>query len=115
MHELSIALGILEIAAEESEQRGNAHVEAIHLKIGPLSGVVKEALTSSFQLAAEGTPFAHSRLVIEEVPIVVFCPACNAERTVSSMQWFHCAECGMPVSEILQGKELQVCAMELTQ
>ncbi len=35
MHELSIAMSILEIAGEEAERRGNAQVEAIHLKIGP--------------------------------------------------------------------------------
>jgi hydrogenase nickel incorporation protein HypA/HybF len=115
VHELSIALSIIDIATEESKQRDDAHIEAIHLKIGPLAGIVNEALTSAFQLAAEGTVYADCRLVIEEIPVVAFCLACNAECAVSSLQWFHCSECGAPVSEILHGKELLVSAMELSQ
>jgi hydrogenase nickel incorporation protein HypA/HybF len=68
MHELSIAMSILDIAQEEAEQRGNPRVEAIHLKIGQMSGIVKEALLAAYELASEQTPFAQARLVIEEVP-----------------------------------------------
>jgi hydrogenase nickel incorporation protein HypA/HybF len=68
MHELSIAMSILDIAQEEAERHGNAAVEAIHLRIGAMSGIVKEALLSAYELAAEQTPFAQSKLVFEDVP-----------------------------------------------
>ena len=48
MHELSIAMSIIELAQEESERRG-VQVSAVHLKLGALSGVVKEALLGSFR------------------------------------------------------------------
>src|SRR5690349_6978921 len=86
VHELSIALSILQIAQEEAERHGNARVDAIHLKLGPLSGVVRNALISAFQLASEETALADCSLVIEDVPISVFCPTCDAERQVRSMQ-----------------------------
>ena len=63
MHELSIALNILEIAEEESEQRGNTAVEAIHVKLGAMSGVVKDALLFSYEVACQDTPLAGSKLV----------------------------------------------------
>lgn len=66
MHELSIALSILEGAEEEAERHGGARVEAIYLRVGPLSGIVHEALLSAYQLACEQTPFENCRLVIEE-------------------------------------------------
>jgi len=113
MHELSIALSILEVAGEEVERRGGPQVEAIHLRVGPLSGVVPEALVSAYELAREATPFAACRLVIEEVPIVVFCPKCEAERSVHSMQDFSCVECGTPAAKLIHGRELEVSAMEL--
>jgi hydrogenase nickel incorporation protein HypA/HybF len=113
MHELSIALSILELAEEEAERRGGVHVHAIHLKIGPLSGVVKEALQSAYELATEQTSFADCRLVMEEIPILVHCSACQAERSVRSMQCFCCDECGTPASQVMQGRELQVSALEL--
>jgi hydrogenase nickel incorporation protein HypA/HybF len=113
MHEFSIALSILELADEEAERRGGVHVNAIHLKVGPLSGVVKEALLSAYQLATEETSFADCRLVVEEIPIVVHCSTCDAARPVRSMQCFCCDECGTPASQVLQGRELQVSALEL--
>lgn len=115
MHELSIAMSLLDVAEEESERRGGVRVEALYLKLGPLSGVVKEALLSAFELACEQTVFATSRLIIEEVPIVIFCKACQAERKVHSLQEFCCAECDTPASDVLHGRELLLSALELAE
>jgi hydrogenase nickel incorporation protein HypA/HybF len=112
MHELSIAMSIVELAEEEADRRG-VQIEAVHLKLGALAGIVKEALLSCYEMACENTPLAGSRLVIEEVPVIVFCPSCQAQRTLSSIQLFCCAECGTPTSEIVQGKELEVVALEI--
>ncbi|MGA8539951.1 MAG: hydrogenase maturation nickel metallochaperone HypA [Terriglobales bacterium] len=113
MHELSIAMSIVEMAQEEAERHGGVRVGAIHLKLGALSGVVKEALLSAFEMARDDTPLQGARLEIEEVPVVVVCPSCQAPRPVSSVQLFCCAECGTPASEIVQGKELEVVALEM--
>ena len=115
MHELSIALSILDVAGEEVERRGNVQVEAIYLKIGPLSGVVKEALVSAYELAREQTPFASARLEIEDVPIAVFCKTCDAERPVHSIQEMRCVQCDAPATEIIHGRELQLAALELAE
>jgi hydrogenase nickel incorporation protein HypA/HybF len=112
MHELSIAMSIVELAEEEAERRG-VQVEAVHLKLGALSGVVKEALLSCYEITCEGTPLQGSRLTIEEIPVAIFCPACRADRPLSSIQLFCCPECGTPCSEIVHGKELEVVALEI--
>jgi hydrogenase nickel incorporation protein HypA/HybF len=113
MHELSIAMSIVELAEEEIERRGNLQIKTVHLRLGALSGVVKEALLASFEMACEGTSLAGSRLVVEDVPVVVFCSTCQARRPVSSMQLFCCAECGSPTGEIVEGKEIEVVALEI--
>jgi hydrogenase nickel incorporation protein HypA/HybF len=113
MHELSIAMSIVEMAEEEADHRGGLRVNAVHLKLGALAGVVKEALLSSYELACEGTGLQGSRLVIDEIPVVVNCPRCLGPRTVDSIQWFVCPECKGPVSEVIQGRELQVFALEI--
>ena len=113
MHELSIALSMIEMAAEEAARRGGVRVNAVHLKLGPLSGVVKEALLFSYEVACEGTPLKDSRLVIEEVPVLIYCAACRAEAALPSIQRFCCPACGTPATEIVQGRELQVMALEL--
>jgi hydrogenase nickel incorporation protein HypA/HybF len=115
VHELSIAMSLIELATEEAERRGGVRVEAIHLRLGPLSGVVKEALLSSYDLARENTSLAQSRLVIEEVPLVMYCPKCRERRTLSSMQRFSCPECDTPASEIVGGRELELFALEIAE
>jgi hydrogenase nickel incorporation protein HypA/HybF len=114
MHELSIAMSIVELAEEEIEHRG-IQIDVVHLKLGALSGVVKEALLSCYEMACENTALQGSRLVIEDVPIVIFCPSCRGQRPVSSTQLFCCSECGTPSSEIVQGKELEVIALEIVE
>lgn len=66
MHELSIAVSIVEGVEEELRERGDPKLHAVHLQLGSLSGVVKEALLFAYDAACEGTPLAGSRLVILE-------------------------------------------------
>jgi hydrogenase nickel incorporation protein HypA/HybF len=113
MHELSIAMSIVEMAEEESERHGGAQVIAVHLKLGPLSGVVKNALENAFSLAREGTVLENANLIVEQIPIVARCPRCAADRTLPSMQSFICPACETPLSEIIQGRELEVVALEI--
>jgi hydrogenase nickel incorporation protein HypA/HybF len=113
MHELSIALSILDIAAEEAERQGGGRVAAIRLRLGPLSGVVKDALLSAYDLAREGSCMIGAELVIEEVPLVAYCPACLAERTLESVQHLCCPACGTPTSKVVSGRELEVVALEI--
>jgi len=118
MHELSIALSILDLVEEEAEQRGSewgqaSRVVAVHLKLGPLAGVVKEALVSAYEIAREGTPLARTELVIQEVPIIAYCPACSAERALASALDLCCPACGGPTSRIVSGRELEVVALEI--
>jgi hydrogenase nickel incorporation protein HypA/HybF len=112
MHELSIAMSIVDLAQEEAEQRG-VQVNAVHLRLGMLSGIVKEALIASYEMACFDTPLKASRLVIEEVPVVIFCTVCKVERQLSTIQLFCCSECGAAASEIVRGKELEITALEI--
>lgn len=113
MHELSIALSLLEVAEAEAARHGGARVKAIHLRIGPLSGIVAEALTSAFELAREETPLNGATLVFEHVPISMQCPVCGEETPVVSLQRMCCVRCGTPATDLTGGSELEVTAMEI--
>jgi len=112
MHELSIAMGIVEAAMDEARQR-NVHVSAVHLRLGALSGVVKDALLFSWEVACQDTSLQGSQLLIDEVPVAVFCPQCKERRVLESVQSFTCPECGSLAGDVLQGKELEVFALEV--
>lgn len=113
MHELGIALSIIEGVEEELARRDATQVVAVHLRLGPLSGVVKDALLFSYQVACEGTPLEGSSLEVEEIPIILYCAACRQERPAVSMQRLCCAVCDHPSADIRRGSELEVFALEL--
>jgi hydrogenase nickel incorporation protein HypA/HybF len=115
MHELSIALSLVDLACEEAGRQGGGRVCALHLKIGALSGVVPDALLASYEMACTDTPLAGSRLVIEEIPVVVFCPQCQADRPLDGVQSFCCPDCGTPTPQVERGRELELVAMEIEQ
>jgi hydrogenase nickel incorporation protein HypA/HybF len=112
MHELSIALNILDAAEEEMRSR-TGRVAAIHVRLGRLCGIVQEALVSAFDLAREGTALAQAELVIEEIPLVVHCSACAADGTPASRFELRCPTCGALTNEIVSGQELEIRALEI--
>ncbi|HYV36395.1 MAG TPA: hydrogenase maturation nickel metallochaperone HypA [Gemmataceae bacterium] len=113
MHELSIALNMIDVVTEEAAKHGGSCVKAIHLKLGPLSGVVKEALVGAFELARADSPLAATELVIEEMPILIRCPRCQGPRAIVSLYELACIECGTASAEVTQGRELEVTALEI--
>ena len=51
--------------------------------------------------------------MIDEVPVVIFCAECQAERKLESIQRFCCPLCGALSSDVMTGKELEFVAMEI--
>ena len=113
MHELSIACDLVEIAEAAAWKAGAERVAVVYLKLGVFAGVVKEALLFGYDTAVKGTLLEGSRLEIEDVPLVIFCLVCNHESLLHSIQCFECPICGHPVTEIRQGKELELTSMEI--
>jgi hydrogenase nickel incorporation protein HypA/HybF len=100
-------------AAQEEAQRRGVRVNAVHLRLGALSGVVKDALLFSYEMACQDTPLAGSQLIVEDLPVIVFCAQCQKEQTLNSVQLFACPGCGTPTMDVRQGKELEVFALEV--
>jgi hydrogenase nickel incorporation protein HypA/HybF len=113
VHELSIAVSLVELASEKAAALGNVRVEALHLRLGPLAGVVKDSLLFGFEVAARHTCLEGARLEIEEVPLTAHCPQCSEERTLPGPWSLRCPECGTPTPAIVGGRELELVAMEV--
>jgi hydrogenase nickel incorporation protein HypA/HybF len=113
MHELSIAMSVIELAESESRRHRWSRVLAVHLRLGKLAGVVKEALLWCYEAACQDTVLQGSELIIEEVPAVIHCPNCDADNEVESSEWFLCPVCGSTASELVRGKELEMTSLEV--
>jgi hydrogenase nickel incorporation protein HypA/HybF len=112
VHELSIALSMIDEIEEQRDKHGGALVEVVHMRLGVLSGVDAQALRFAYEMACEGTSLASSRLEIAIVSLLVFCPQCKATHT-PEVQNILCPRCLTPEQEILEGRELEVRALEL--
>ena len=113
MHELSIALSLVEGVQETAAREGIQRVTAVHVRVGALSGIAPDALRFSWELATAGTVAADSALRIEDVPLVVFCERCAAERAPRAASGLVCPDCGSACPSIVRGRELQLVAMEV--
>ena len=113
MHELSIAHSLVELASEAATKAGASQVEAVYLRLGALSGVVKDALLFGFEVATSGTPLAGARLEIEDVPVQLYCWSCETRVEPADARALRCPRCGTPTAEIVQGRELEITALEV--
>lgn len=112
MHELSIAQNLVEIAVETAESAGMKQVKALYVKLGVLSGVVKEALEFSFEVVIEGTPLEGAKLFIEDIPVKIFCPRCQEAHDLPEPLPMRCPICGTKTGQVLAGREMELYALE---
>lgn len=113
MHEITVALGILEGVQSAAREQGAQSVSAVHVRVGALSGVVRDALLFSWDVATAETIAEGSRLCIEEIPLVVFCERCEDERAPLPGTGLLCPNCGTPSPRIVHGREMQLVSMEV--
>ncbi len=115
MHELSIAYSLVELAVEAVEAAGACEVKTVYVRIGALSGVVKEALLFGWDIAGAETVLAGAALLIDEVPVAICCRDCQRQSTMEGSFPFLCPYCGASNVELVQGRELELTSIELIQ
>jgi hydrogenase nickel incorporation protein HypA/HybF len=109
VHELSIAEGVVRIAAEHADGR---RVTKVYLKVGYLRQVVPSALSFGFELLAQGTPVEDAELEIDMIAAAGTCRACG-DRTRLEGFPLQCGSCGDFDLSIVAGEELYVESLEL--
>jgi len=113
MHEVSIALSLLEIATESCQREGYSRIESIKVKIGRASGVMPEALLFAFDAVKIGTIAEKAILMIEEVPISGFCNNCQSNFSVEEQYILSCPRCGDIFIRLETGRELNIDEIEV--
>lgn len=111
MHELSIAMSIVEIAEENARTANTSVINEIELDIGTQSGVVLDALEFAMQSAVQGTMLSNAKVVFNSIPAKAVCAQCQNKFYIKDL-FEPCPECGNPFCEIIQGKELKVKSLK---
>ncbi len=113
MHELSLMEEVRRIAERRAAAEGASRIHRIGLRIGSLGGVDPEALAFAFAVVMAGGPANEARLDLEVVATRCLCPHCREAFEPADV--IHaCPRCGSLSSRILQGKELELTALEIS-
>jgi len=113
MHEISIIQNVIELVRQQLVDQGAVRVTGVRLRVGPLAGVVPDALRFAFDAAAPGTFLDGARLDLEATPLTAWCRNCLAERDVETPQQLTCPVCQQPTPDLLSGKELELAWLEI--
>ncbi|WP_327069922.1 hydrogenase maturation nickel metallochaperone HypA [Kitasatospora sp. NBC_01250] len=108
MHEMSIALAVIEQVEQAAAEHGAQAVEEVLLQVGELAGVVPQALDFCYELACADTVLAGSTLTVEPVAARARCVDCGREWAVGMPPDLACPGCGGARTELLAGRELQI-------
>jgi len=113
VHELSIVSSIIDSVITTLEAYPGASVREVRLRIGALASVVEDSLQFCYGIATDGTPLEGSKLVVKIVPVVMHCERCGQNIEIASLQSFRCPRCDEPVSDLRQGRELEIESIEI--
>ena len=112
MHDLSIAISIVEIAEENAKREKATVINEIELDIGSQSGVVLEALEFAMQAAVKGTMMEKAEVKINSIPAKATCIKCQHQFFIADL-FSPCPKCGHPFCEVVQGRELKVRSLKV--
>lgn len=107
MHELSIAMSIVDTAIRELDKYPEMEIDTIELEIGKLSGVEMTAFEFAWPLAIKDTPLERAERITHHIEGEAVCQDCGA--SFEKTQLFDpCPNCGSYFHEIRKGKELLI-------
>jgi hydrogenase nickel incorporation protein HypA/HybF len=113
VHELSIVSSIVESVTDTLAAYPGARVKEVRLRVGALASVIEDSLLFCYGIATEGTPLEGSRLIVKILPVRMHCENCAADVEIATLQSFRCPGCNEPVSDLRQGRELEIEAIEI--
>lgn len=113
MHELSIVSSIVDSVTETLAAYPGARVKEVRLRVGALASVIEDSLQFCYGIATEDTPLQGSALVVKVLPVMAYCDKCKQDVEIDSLQSFRCHICREPVSDLRQGRELEIESIEI--
>ena len=112
MHEMSIAMNIIELASKAALTEGSDRIKDIEVEIGAMSGVLIDSLEFCFEAAARNTPADGATLTIHTIPAKGQCTDCNKISAVTSLA-SQCQHCGAYLLGLISGKDMKIKAITI--
>ena len=107
MHEMSIAISIIDLATEQAKKEKARKIVEVELDIGTISGIEIEALNFALEIVSRDTMLEKSLVRINRIEAVSECLECG--EVFQSAQYFNqCPKCNELNTRVIKGRELQV-------
>ncbi|MBK8701656.1 MAG: hydrogenase maturation nickel metallochaperone HypA [Saprospiraceae bacterium] len=107
MHELSLVMGIVDIAEKEATKAGLTKVEEIEVDIGKLTTVEMGAFDFAWKQGVRDSVLADAVIKINRIDAKAKCLECSAQFELQ--QFFDaCPQCGSHFLDIINGREFRV-------
>jgi hydrogenase nickel incorporation protein HypA/HybF len=113
MHEISMMQNLLNTAIERAQTEGAQHIRLVQMRVGDASGVTPDFLRFAFEVAKQGTIAENAQIQIDRVPTLCYCLSCHLEFSPIDEQ-YECPQCHQNETEIRQGKECDLAALEVS-
>jgi len=110
MHELSIALSIVELAEEEAKKADATTISKIEVEVGTMAGIDPDALLFAWDSVIQGTMAQQSTLVINTIQAEAHCLECGTDFPAENF-FVQCPDCGSYRYQITKGKELRISSL----
>jgi len=107
MHELSIAISIVDLAVKEARAASAASVSEVELDIGMLSGIEYVSLEFGLKAAVRGTILENTAFRINRIEPLAECQLCK-NLFIPTGLFIKCPECSETETSLIRGRELQI-------
>jgi len=112
MHELSLAIEVIDLATREADKHKASTILEIEIEVGYLSGVEADTFLSALQLIVKETLLENTLIRLTQTPADGHCLGCHIHFEMKN-RMDACPQCGSFPSEITGGQEFRLVAMEV--
>jgi len=107
MHELSIAMSIIETVEENARSRNATIIREVELEVGELSGIEFDALDFAFKNAPQNPLFKNTDFKILKIKPLAHCLKCK-HKFETNHYATPCPKCQSNHTELIKGNELRI-------
>jgi hydrogenase nickel incorporation protein HypA/HybF len=110
MHEMSLAMSIVDLAVETAGREGGKRVSEVEIEIGNMAGVMVDALQFCLEAAARTTIVEGAAFNFVETSAIADCPSCKSTFETSSF-YIVCPDCGHENVAVNGGQDLKITSL----
>lgn len=114
MHETTFVNQIFSVIRDRFGQGTIGSVVGVNVRLSPLSHVSKQGLLDAYQELAKASGFAHVRLKIEPLGLLLHCDRCKNNSTVT-VPTFNCPFCASQEIKLNFDQEFVIESIEIDQ